>query len=155
MSSLPHKEDIDAVIKTSLHNEVGRARKLGCSRLGNKTQHSLPLLEYDSESAYLPSTLPPPPIHLPPLPDRVKGYPEGLLKFTEGTSSMEDAPASSVGEDEGSFQTPPRATQTFRRKVRESILSPGSLRASKVRSEERRVGKECTSWCRSRWSPYH
>ena len=25
----------------------------------------------------------------------------------------------------------------------------------KPRSEERRVGKECTSWCRSRWSPYH
>ena len=25
----------------------------------------------------------------------------------------------------------------------------------KKRSEERRVGKECTSWCRSRWSPYH
>ena len=25
----------------------------------------------------------------------------------------------------------------------------------KGRSEERRVGKECTSWCRSRWSPYH
>ena len=23
------------------------------------------------------------------------------------------------------------------------------------RSEERRVGKECCSWCRSRWSPYH
>src|SRR3546814_12404925 len=25
----------------------------------------------------------------------------------------------------------------------------------KVRSEERRVGKECVSTCRSRWSPYH
>src|SRR3546814_14669886 len=25
----------------------------------------------------------------------------------------------------------------------------------KVRSEERRVGKECVSSCRSRWSPYH
>ena len=24
-----------------------------------------------------------------------------------------------------------------------------------ARSEERRVGKECTSVCRSRWSPYH
>src|SRR3546814_13900354 len=24
-----------------------------------------------------------------------------------------------------------------------------------VRSEERRVGKECFSTCRSRWSPYH
>ena len=24
-----------------------------------------------------------------------------------------------------------------------------------ARSEERRVGKECASMCRSRWSPYH
>src|SRR3546814_6230072 len=24
-----------------------------------------------------------------------------------------------------------------------------------VKSEERRVGKECVSTCRSRWSPYH
>ena len=23
------------------------------------------------------------------------------------------------------------------------------------RSEERRVGKECLAWCRSRWAPYH
>src|SRR3546814_20542900 len=32
------------------------------------------------------------------------------------------------------------------------------LRASTrlpIRSEERRVGKECVSTCRSRWSPYH
>ena len=27
--------------------------------------------------------------------------------------------------------------------------------AVKERSEERRVGKECASKCRSRWSPYH
>ena len=27
--------------------------------------------------------------------------------------------------------------------------------AESGRSEERRVGKECTSVCRSRWSPYH
>src|SRR3546814_19296981 len=26
--------------------------------------------------------------------------------------------------------------------------------AEKMRSEERRVGKECVSTCRSRWSPY-
>src|SRR3546814_6967142 len=26
---------------------------------------------------------------------------------------------------------------------------------SATRSEERRVGKECVSTCRSRWSPYH
>src|SRR3546814_15328523 len=27
--------------------------------------------------------------------------------------------------------------------------------AALMRSEERRVGKECVSTCRSRWSPYH
>src|SRR3546814_12630921 len=27
--------------------------------------------------------------------------------------------------------------------------------AASLRSEERRVGKECVSTCRSRWSPYH
>src|SRR3546814_11867224 len=27
--------------------------------------------------------------------------------------------------------------------------------AAQRRSEERRVGKECVSTCRSRWSPYH
>src|SRR3546814_1599761 len=26
---------------------------------------------------------------------------------------------------------------------------------ARTRSEERRVGKECVSTCRSRWSPYH
>src|SRR3546814_13167259 len=29
------------------------------------------------------------------------------------------------------------------------------LGRSALRSEERRVGKECVSTCRSRWSPYH
>ena len=32
--------------------------------------------------------------------------------------------------------------------------SSGSIE-SFTRSEERRVGKECVSTCRSRWSPYH
>src|SRR3546814_15964439 len=31
----------------------------------------------------------------------------------------------------------------------------GRSRLSRSRSEERRVGKECVSTCRSRWSPYH
>src|SRR3546814_17445893 len=29
------------------------------------------------------------------------------------------------------------------------------IMAGMSRSEERRVGKECVSTCRSRWSPYH
>ena len=31
----------------------------------------------------------------------------------------------------------------------------GPVRGSISRSEERRVGKECASMCRSRWAPYH
>src|SRR3546814_21185790 len=34
-------------------------------------------------------------------------------------------------------------------------IPPPRLRARRGRSEERRVGKECVSTCRSRWSPYH
>src|SRR3546814_6996115 len=30
-----------------------------------------------------------------------------------------------------------------------------TCRDTRERSEERRVGKECVSTCRSRWSPYH
>src|SRR3546814_16547824 len=34
-------------------------------------------------------------------------------------------------------------------------LERGPARGVERRSEERRVGKECVSTCRSRWSPYH
>src|SRR3546814_16643823 len=37
----------------------------------------------------------------------------------------------------------------------EHIRSYLEYGASASRSEERRVGKECVSTCRSRWSPYH
>src|SRR3546814_14173787 len=35
------------------------------------------------------------------------------------------------------------------------VLFEAKLRLLVDRSEERRVGKECVSTCRSRWSPYH
>ena len=36
-----------------------------------------------------------------------------------------------------------------------SEANNGMLFTYACRSEERRVGKECASMCRSRWSPYH
>src|SRR3546814_14252292 len=36
-----------------------------------------------------------------------------------------------------------------------TIGRAGTLVAEEARSEERRVGKECVSTCRSGWSPYH
>ena len=35
------------------------------------------------------------------------------------------------------------------------LTSHGTVVVIVVRSEERRVGKECRIGCRSRWSPYH
>src|SRR3546814_11541566 len=39
------------------------------------------------------------------------------------------------------------------KRLAEMVLQ--ALAASGSRSAERRVGKECVSTCRSRWSPYH
>src|SRR3546814_3734587 len=38
---------------------------------------------------------------------------------------------------------------------RESQKGQNGTQPAHPRSEERRVGKECVSTCRSRWSPYH
>src|SRR3546814_9898053 len=59
--------------------------------------------------------------------------------------------------------------QDARLALRDALIEDGSVEASEKldglshapvdafasRSEERRVGKECVSTCRSRWSPYH
>src|SRR3546814_19750134 len=37
----------------------------------------------------------------------------------------------------------------------QALLTPRNVALQKVRSEERRVGKECVSTCRSAWSTYH
>src|SRR3546814_4703579 len=45
-------------------------------------------------------------------------------------------------------------TESFRGAVY-AVASGACDIALAMRSEERRVGKECVSTCRSRWSPYH
>ena len=45
-----------------------------------------------------------------------------------------------------------------RKKAADILMSAEKERKQAVqlsRSEERRVGKECLTQCRSRWSPYH
>src|SRR3546814_12670515 len=54
-----------------------------------------------------------------------------------GGGAVADAPGSEASRDKIPFSTRRRPTDERRR------------------SEERRVGKECVSTCRSRWSPYH
>src|SRR3546814_3161987 len=40
-------------------------------------------------------------------------------------------------------------------KCRPHLYHDNMSMGSTIRSEERRVGQECVSTCRSRWSPYH
>src|SRR3546814_12085629 len=39
--------------------------------------------------------------------------------------------------------------------LRSRLTATPQIRIEEPRSEERRVGKECVSTCKSRWSPYH
>src|SRR3546814_2783210 len=48
-----------------------------------------------------------------------------------------------------------RGDRCRRRPVDQLIWGPLWWKRGLSRSEERRVGKECGSTCRSRWSPYH
>src|SRR3546814_20748332 len=49
----------------------------------------------------------------------------------------------------------PEAVEGLRSLAGDRAEAEGIEVAKAERSEERRVGKECVSTCRSRWSPYH
>src|SRR3546814_2900591 len=45
--------------------------------------------------------------------------------------------------------------EQFDAAISDDLMTPRALPLLEERSEERRVGKECVSTCRSRWSPSH
>src|SRR3546814_12620897 len=64
-----------------------------------------------------------------------------MLLFTQGADALDER----VGK-----------AGNFAGQVEPRYSSPKRFSTSSAsRSEERRVGKECVSTCRSRWSPYH
>jgi hypothetical protein len=59
----------------------------------------------------------------------------------------------SLSDDRGAhWRSPTIVSQTF---AEVAAHGAADARITYVRSEERRVGKECRRLCRSRWSPYH
>src|SRR3546814_11650260 len=61
--------------------------------------------------------------------------------------------ASEVGTGVGLAQEPRRSAEPG--EGRDSVVRMRGPLKPLARSEERRVGKDCVSTCRSRWSPYH
>src|SRR3546814_19335936 len=75
-------------------------------------------------------------------PSRLSGATASTIAAAQATSLIESAVRSST--------TASRPIPVLRK---ERWVGPGA--PTIMRSEERRVGKECVSTCRSRWSPYH
>src|SRR3546814_21089890 len=77
----------------------------------------------------------------------------------ERRATTQDRAEKSGGDDGGSFHGYPLTNEFIRKAqglmLRECLWSTFFLAVRGQRSEERRVGKECVSTCRSRWSPYH
>ena len=61
------------------------------------------------------------------------------------------------GTTTGATRTPERPGEAEAQEATARVPSEGaaSVEGADERSEERRVGKECSEPCRSRWSPYH
>src|SRR5213082_378630 len=59
------------------------------------------------------------------------------------------------------YEELPEAAKQYLKRIEALIETPVAMvsvspqRGRTIRSEERRVGKECLTQCRSRWSPYH
>src|SRR3546814_15852526 len=82
-------------------------------------------------------------------------------RYAERLRAPRDRAREEIGADEGRFLTRQQRARAVREPLR--IFERAKLlrridedvAVGAARSEERRVGKECVSPCRSRWSPYH
>src|SRR3546814_17251975 len=81
-----------------------------------------------------------------------------IASFTMGALRLGDDNATSLGVRLQSSQAKLLLSAVALAAIATAAAGPVgfvALAAPQVRSEERRVGKECVSTCRSRWSPYH
>src|SRR3546814_13990367 len=89
----------------------------------------------------------------------INGHTAFLGPNGTGKSALLDAiQIAMLGADMNQVRFNVRSTVKDERSLRDYCL--GAYRPPQdgdraTRSEERRVGKECVSTCRSRWSPYH
>src|SRR3546814_14264841 len=87
-----------------------------------------------------------------------------LVRLEGEMADLKNVFISHVHEDDAGLQKLKDLLASKGMDVRDSSVHKGKFNDAKdhdyiktgiLRSEERRVGKECVSTCRSRWSPYH
>ena len=79
--------------------------------------------------------------------DRLGAYPAWTAGRSRGAGGVQAVRLVSA--------TKPRFSVTAAREIVAAIKRASVKTCREIRSEERRVGKECIAVCRSRWSPYH
>src|SRR3546814_19091556 len=80
-------------------------------------------------------------------------HPEEALEHENAFGGMPDRPVAEVRDDRLRFVEPLMERELVVRRPAQAARQ-GKLMVI-TRSEERRVGKECVSTCRSWWAPYH
>src|SRR3546814_18552212 len=81
---------------------------------------------------------------------------QGLTYVTGYYSGLNDRTRHFAKAFEEKFGRPPTMTQASSYSATLDYLKAvAKVGSTDGRSEERRVGQECVSTCRSRWSPYH
>src|SRR3546814_21185992 len=76
----------------------------------------------------------------------------GFREFSDGTAIRASGPVLHLVNDFHGAELGSAGDGTARKHRLDDF---GKRRIAIDRTEERRVGKECVSTCRSRWSPYH
>src|SRR3546814_20492098 len=93
----------------------------------------------------------------------VETFKTNAIELERSTAARE---AEKAKAEEEKRQAVRKLADDFESKVRDVVdgvtnasgqvqVTAQSMSHTAERSEERRVGKECVSTCRSRWSPYH
>src|SRR3546814_9387676 len=78
-----------------------------------------------------------------------------LTSHAAARSGSEAVSESRVPSPQSRFSSPESRVPTERSEGVGRAAAAAAQQPNPERSEERRVGKECVSTCRSRWSPYH
>ena len=74
-----------------------------------------------------------------------------VISYSENKTALANGMSFYLGASENTLL---KVTDVLTTKDKKKVISFGDADGD-VRSEERRVGKECRIGCRSRWSPYH
>src|SRR3546814_4724360 len=85
----------------------------------------------------------------------MNGIPNGILKVDKKKKPLKNQGLFKMLADRVRFELTVRLNVHWISSPAHSTTLPPVLSCCAFRSEERRVGKECVSTCRSRWSPYH